>query len=172
MEQKIVWLQGSNNPENPNYLASIREWWVNLNGKEITLAQRIALQSEELDKLNWEPQRFDEVFVIERPELRGITLYWHKPDFSQERNTTPRKLILDYLHQCLYIFPQSQKELVMRVGWRSISYQTISMLNPDYSHKKLDSNYILYFKDATQTIEVKITLSVENLKQMLLELTK
>jgi hypothetical protein len=26
MEQKIVWLQGSGNPENPNHLATIGEW--------------------------------------------------------------------------------------------------------------------------------------------------
>ncbi len=79
MEQKTIWQQGSSNPENPNYLATIREWWENLNGKEITWRQRIIPQSGEVGELDWEPQRFDEVFAIANPAIRGITLYWEIP---------------------------------------------------------------------------------------------
>ncbi|MBD2770834.1 hypothetical protein ICL16_01515 [Iningainema sp. BLCCT55] len=171
MEQKIVWQQGSGNPENPNKLAIIREWWANLSGKEITWQQRINSLGE-LDKLDWEPQRFDEVFVLANPELRGITLYWRKPDSPQERNTTPHQLILDNIHQHLYIFPQSQKELVIRVGLRSHTYQTISIINPQYSYNQSGQNFILSLKDTTQQLEIKVTLSPENLKQLLREITK
>ncbi|WP_193196725.1 hypothetical protein [Nostoc sp. MG11] len=169
---KTVWQQGSGNPENPNYLATIRQWWTNLNGKEITWQQRIIPQNIQVDQLDWEPKRFDEVFVIAQPEIRGITLYWHKPDSSQERNTTPHQLILDSLRQYLYIFPQSQKELVIRVGLPSISYKTISITNPEYSYNPSGDNYILTLRDATQQIEVEVILSPENLKQLIRQLTR
>ncbi len=52
VEQKIVWQQGSGNPENPNHLATIREWWENFNGKEITWRQRIIPQSGEVEELD------------------------------------------------------------------------------------------------------------------------
>ena len=172
MEQKTVWQQGSSNPENPNHLAAICQWWENLNGKEITWRQRIIPQSGEVEELDWEPQRFDEVFAIADPAIRGITLYWRKPDSIQERNTTPHKLILDSFRQSLYIFPQSQKEVVIRVGLPSIPYQTISITNPQYSYNQFGQNYILILKDATQQLEVKVNLSAENLKLLLRELTK
>ena len=172
MEQKTVWQQSSSNPENPHNLATIRQWWANLNGKEITWQQRIIPHSSEVNELDWEPQRFDEVFAINNPEIRGITLYWRKLDASQERNTTPNKLILDNIGQYLYIFPYSQKEVVIRVGFPSIPYQTISMKNPQYSYNQSGQNYTLILRDTTQQQEVKVTLSPENLKQLLRELTK
>ncbi|MBW4666914.1 MAG: hypothetical protein KME60_05585 [Cyanomargarita calcarea GSE-NOS-MK-12-04C] len=168
---KTVWQQSSVNPENLNNLAIIREWWANINDKEITWQQRIITQSREVDKLDWESQGFDEVFLMSNSEIRGITLYWRKADSPQERNTTPVKLILDNKCQYLYIFPQSQKELVIRVGLRLIPYQTISLINPQYSYKKFGENYLLEIRDTTQQLDVKITLSLENLKQLLRELT-
>jgi hypothetical protein len=161
MEQKTLWQQGSSNPENTN-----------LNGKEITWQQRIIPHSGEVGELDWEPQRFDEVFAINNPEIRGITLYWRKLDGAQERNTTPNKLILNSIRHYLYIFPQSQKEVVIRVGFPSIPYQTISMTNPQYSYNRSGENYTLILIDTIQQQEVKVTLSSENLKQLLRELTK
>jgi hypothetical protein len=172
MEQKVIWQQGSSNPENPSSLATIREWWTNLNGKEITWQQRIIPYSGEISEIDWEPQRFDEVVVLNKPEIRGITLYWNKISDSQERNTTPHKLILDSIHQYLYIFPQSQAEVVIRVGLPSIPYQTISLTNPQYFYNKSGQNYILLLRDATQELEVRVTLSPENFKQLIRELTK
>ncbi|ARV59905.1 hypothetical protein BZZ01_15850 [Nostocales cyanobacterium HT-58-2] len=173
MQQKTIWQQSSGHPENPNYLAIMREWWANLNGKEVTWQQRIIPPSGEVGELDWEEaQRFDEVFLINSPEIRGITLYWRKPDSLQERNTTPYKLILDSLRQSLYIFPQSQKELVIRVGLSSVLYQTISITNPQYAFDSSGENYILNLRDITQQIEVKVTLSPENLKQLLRELSR
>ncbi len=168
----IIWQQGSGNPDNLQNLAIIRQWWTNLNGQEITWKQRIIVPNSEVAQLDWEEKRFDEVFAIANSEMRGITLYWRKPDSPQERNTTPQKLILDSHLQYLYIFPQSQPELVIRVGLFSIPYQTISLTNPQYSYNPVGSNYILILQDATQQLEVKVTLSPENLKQLLRQLTK
>jgi hypothetical protein len=168
----IVWQQGSGNPENLQNLATIRQWWESLKDKEISWKQRIFNQNSAVEQLDWEPNRFDEVFLLTNPQIRGITLYWRKPDSPQERNTTPRQLILDNRLQYLYIFPQSQKELVIRVGLPSIPYQTISLTNPEYSYNPLGDRYILSLRDATQQLEVKVTLSPENLKQLLRQLTK
>ena len=172
MEQKVVWQQGSANAENLNNLATIREWWASLNGKEISWQQRIIPLSGEITELNWEPQRFDEVIMVFNLELRGITLYWEKLGDSQERNTTPHKLILDNLRQYLYIFPQSQKDVVICVGLPSIQYQTISITNPEYLYSKLGEDHILILKDIAQELEVKVTLSLDNFKQLIRELTK
>lgn len=171
MQLKTVWKQGSGNPENHQILATIGQWWANLDGKEITWQQRIITQNSEVEQLDWEPKRFDEKFAIANPEIRGITLYWRKPDSPQERNTTPHQLILDSIHQYLYIFPQSQKELVIRVGLPSISYQTISLTNPQYLYNPSGKNYILTLRDGIQQLEVKVTMSPENLKELLRQLT-
>lgn len=169
---KIVWQQGSGNPENAHNLATIRQWWESLKDKEISWKQRIFSQNSEVEQLDWEPKRFDEVFLIANTEIRGITVYWRKPDSLQERNTTPHQLILDSLHQYLYIFPQSQKELVIRVGLPSIPYHKISLTNPQYSFNPDGDRYTLCLRDATQKLEVKVTLSPENLKQLLRQLTR
>jgi hypothetical protein len=172
MQLNTIWQQGSINSENPNNLAIIREWWQGLSGKEIFWQQRIVPESGEVNQIDWEKARFDEVFLITNPEIRGITLYWRKPDSPQERSTTPNKLMLDNLRQHLYIFPQSQKELVIRVGLPSIPYQTIEMRNPQYSYNYSGENHILNIRDAQQQLEVKVTLSSENLKQLMRELLK
>ena len=116
MQPKIVWQQGSNNPENADNFANIRQWWASLNAKEITWRQRVIPDSGNVTELNWEPQRFDEIFLISNPEIRGITLYWQKPDSSQERSTTPHKLELDNLKQKIYIYPQSNFFLIIRIS--------------------------------------------------------
>ncbi|MDJ0733084.1 MAG: hypothetical protein QNJ47_03210 [Nostocaceae cyanobacterium] len=167
MELKTIWQQGSNNPENPNYLATIREWWTNLQGQEIFWQQRIIPETSRVDDLDWEPQKFDELFAISNPDIRGITLYWHKPDSPQERNTTPEKLILDSLHQSLYIFPQTQKGLVIRVSLPTINYQTIQITNPKWEYQTSTEKYMLTLKDDWQKIEVKVTLNHENFKELI-----
>ena len=63
MQGKIIWQQSSTKPENPNNLALISQWWRSLANQKITLAQRMIPQSGEVDELNWDIQRFDEVFV-------------------------------------------------------------------------------------------------------------
>lgn len=87
MQGKIIWQQSSTKPENPSNFAMISQWWSSLANKEITFAQRMIPQIGEVDELNWEPQRFDEAFELNKPEIRGITLYWWKSILS--RSATP-----------------------------------------------------------------------------------
>ncbi len=168
---KIIWQQGSNNPDNPNYLATIREWWTNLQGQEIFWQQRIIPESSGIDDLDWESQKFDELFVINQPEIRGITLYWKDTNSPRERNTTPEKLILDSLHQSLYIFPQTQKSLVICVSIPTIQYQTVKITNPQWEYETTSGEYRLNIKDDFQKIAVQVTLSPENMKQLMRQIT-
>ncbi|MBD2185739.1 hypothetical protein [Aerosakkonema funiforme] len=41
MAHTIVWQQGNINPENVNNFATIKQWFANLNGKQITWRQRL-----------------------------------------------------------------------------------------------------------------------------------
>ena len=166
MQGKIIWQQGSNKSDNLNNFAYISQWWSSLANKDITFAQRVIPQTGEVDQLNWEAQRFDEVFEIQNPEVRGITLYWRKPDSTQERNTTAYQLVLDTRHQQLYIFPQSQKQLVMRVALPQIIYETIEMNDPQIEYYKAGENHILTLRDTQQKMEVKVTLSPDNFNQL------
>jgi hypothetical protein len=166
MQGKIVWQQSSTKPENPSNLAFISQWWSSLADKQVTFAQRLIPQSGEVDELNWEPQRFDEVFELKDPQIRGITLYWRKLDSEQERNTTPHQLLLDTRRQQLYIFPQSQTQLVIRVGLPEIAYQTIEMKNPQLEYSAANQNHILTLRDAQQQLELKVTLSPDNLNHL------
>lgn len=166
MQGKIIWQQSSSKPENPNNLATISQWWANLNSKEIAWRQRVIPQSGEVDELNWEAQRFDEIFELQTPQIRGITLYWRKPDAEQERSTTPHQLILDTRRQQLYVFPQSQKQIVVRVGVPEIPYQTVEMNNPQWEYIPEGKNHIFTLRDVQQQLEVKVTLSPDNLGQL------
>ena len=89
---RTIWQQGSNDPESASNFARISQWWVGLNGKEVTWRQRLLPTSGQLKEIDWEPQRFDEVFLIGNPDVRGITLYWQKPNSKDERNATVHKL--------------------------------------------------------------------------------
>ena len=171
MQGKIVWQQSSTKPENPSNFAFITQWWTNLANKEITFAQRLIPQNGEVDELNWEPQRFDEVFELKNPQIRGITLYWRKPESQQERNTTAHQLLLNTRRQQLYIFPQSQNQLVIRVGLPEILYEIIEMRNPHWQSSSGGNNHILTLRDAQQQLEVKVTLSPDNLSQLRQQLT-
>lgn len=166
MEGKIIWQQGSSKPDNLNNFAFISQWWSNLAGKEVTFAQRLIPQSGEVDELNWEPQRFDEVFELQNPQMRGITLYWRKIDSPQDRNTTAHQLVLDTRRQQLYIFPQSQKQIVIRVALPQIVYETIELKNPQLEYSPSGQNHLLTLRDEDQKLEVKVTLSPEHLNQL------
>jgi hypothetical protein len=166
MQAKITWQQGSDNPDNGNNFATIKQWWESLNDKKIAWRQRLIPQSGNVSELNWEPQRFDEVFKLQSPQIRGITLYWRKPDTDRELSTTPRKLELESDRQQLYIYPQSQKELVIRVGVPEIIYRKIEINNPQWQGTSVGENYILTLRDNLQQLEIKLTLNTENLAQL------
>jgi len=80
MQAKTVWQYGSSNPENGDNLQIIRQWWGRFANEKVSWQQRLIPESGDLEAIDWEAQRFDEEFVLTSPSLRGITLYWHKPD--------------------------------------------------------------------------------------------
>jgi hypothetical protein len=166
MQVKIVWQQNSSDPENANNLAFIKQWWMSLNGREVAWRQRLLSAEQELDAINWEPQKFDEVFQISTPQIRGITLYWVKPGANQERNTTPDKLVLDNLHQQLYVYPKSQSGVVYRVGLPEIKYQTLELNHPEIEAIATSDKYILTLKDSQQKIMVKSILSIKEIEKL------
>jgi hypothetical protein len=163
MQLKIVWQSSSNNPENADNLDNISQWWANLNGKEISWVERLISQIDGLSAIHWQPQRFDETFVIVNPEIRDDTLIWYKSDSVVERNTTVDKLELDNLQQQLYIYPQLESEVVIRIGIPEVKYQTLELNNPEIA---LGGNNILLLWDADQELEVKIALSTENIVKL------
>ncbi|MCT7993794.1 hypothetical protein [Laspinema olomoucense] len=165
--QFITWHSGNSNPEMVENFETIRQWWRNLNGKEIILRQRILPGNGDVRELDWEPQRFDETFAIANPDIRGITLYWTKPGMPDERNTTVRQLQLDPKRQQLYIYPQSQPTLVMQIGLAALKYQTLTLQEPEIF---VEDNHTLILRDNTRLIEVKLKLDAEiisSLKQQL-----
>jgi hypothetical protein len=166
MELKIVWQQNSNDPENMNHLAAIAQWWTNLNSKEVAWCQRLISPGQELDTINWEPQKFDEKFIISNPQLRGITLYWMKSGADREKNTTPEKLELDNLHQQLYIYPKSQPGVVYRVGFPEIKYQILELQNPQIEVTAMSDRYLLTLTDSQQKIVVKSVLSTAQIEKL------
>ncbi|MBW4622986.1 MAG: hypothetical protein KME17_26960 [Cyanosarcina radialis HA8281-LM2] len=166
MQIKVTWQQSDTNPESADNFATISQWWASLDRQQIAWRQRLVPSSGDVSELNWESQRFDEVFAISRPQIRGITLYWYKPDSPQERNTTPSKLELDTLHQQLYIYPQSQKEVVYRVGIPEVVYQTLEIKNPQLELVAVGENYLLTLRDNLQKIEIKTTLNPENIDKI------
>jgi hypothetical protein len=163
--QKAIWQQESTDPNNVNHFAEISQWWTSLNGQEITWRQRLIPEAGASD-LNWEPQRFDETFVVTQPQVRGITLYWQKPDAKDERNTTPRKLELDALHQALYIYPQSQPSVVIRVAVPQVVYQQVKITQPDLTVLRSGEQMLLVVRDEAQLLEIQVSLSPEKLAEL------
>ena len=166
MQPRIVWQQNSDNPENRTNFTIIQQWWANLNGKKIAWRQRIIPQTGEVSQLDWELQRFDEVFKLQAAQIRGITLYWRKADNEREGSTTPRKLELDTYSQQLYIYPQSQQELVIRVGVPEIVYQRIEIKNPQYQSTRNGENHIIILRDQQQQLQITLNLTPDNLAQL------
>ncbi len=163
MQLQTVWESGSNNPENAKNFDNIAEWWKNLNGKEISWVERLIPQIGGLSEIHWQPQRFDVTFVIVNPEIREDTLYWYKPDSPVQRNTTVQKLELDNLQQQLYLYPQLESEVVICIGFPEVKYQTLELNNPEFA---LGEDNILLLWEAEQELEIKISLSTENLAKL------
>lgn len=161
---KIVWQYGSSEANNAENLATIRQWWADLNGKKIHWRQRVLPGTVDASTLNWEAQRFDESFVMAQSDLRGITLYWKKPDVAEERSFSPDRVELDQMRQQLYIFPKSQKEVVVRIEIADLAYQTLN-LQPTQVQFSADSQTVS-FRDEARRVEIKIVLTPELLAQL------
>lgn len=166
MQPIILWQQNSDNPENSNNFTKISKFWTSLHDKKIAWRQRIIPPNSNIREIDWEAQRFDEVFKLQMPQVRGITLYWHKPYSDQERSTTPSKLELDIHQLQLYIYPQSQKDLVIRIGIPEIIYQKIEINNPLWESSSEGGNLLLILRDNQQQIQVKLSLSPENIANL------
>lgn len=160
MQLLTIWHHGNRNPENTMNLDVIREWWENLNGKEINWVERLIPQIGGMSEVHWQPQRFDEVFVIVRPEIRGMTLYWYKADSPLEHNNIAQKIELDHLKQQLYIYPQSEEELAIRVSLNEFEYQTIELQNAEITFQETE---VMTLRDVKQQLEVKVNLTPANL---------
>lgn len=166
MQTETFWQLGSSDPDNASHFAMISRWWAELSGKEITWRQRLIPPTGDLSKLNWEPQRFDETILFEAAETRGITLYWRKSGSTDERNTTPRKLALDHLHQRLYVFPRSQPEVVIQIGVPEEVYRSLMIKNPKVDRNTSGKDQILTLTDDLQQLEIKISFGTENFDQL------
>lgn len=172
METKITWQQDTSNPENANNLAKIGQWWASLKDREIVWKQRLIPSNGNLDEVNWEQQRFDEKFSLKKPQLRGITIYWQKPDSDRELNITVRKLELDLAKQRIYIYPQLQPQVVIRVNTPEIIYQTIELTNPQVAATDVGDNYLLLLRDTEQQLQVKVILSRASWEKLVKDLSK
>ena len=161
METKIIWQQGTNQSNQPEALATIGQWWASLNGKEVSFAQRVIPESGDIQQIDWDRQKLDENFVIANPQLRGITLFWYKQNLEQERSLTPDTLELNQENQELYIYPQSQPQVVIRVALPGVNYQQIELQNPLIVGKQVGENCVLLVRDKQQQLDVKIILSNE-----------
>ena len=169
---KVTWQQNSNNPDNADNLATIEEWWHNLDGKEISWQQRLITSTDQVEEINWEVQKFDENFLIQSTQLRGITVYWQKSNAKDERNITARKFELDRIKQKLYIYPQSQEQVVICVGLPQVVYQTIELNNPQIIGKAVGDNYLLLLRDTEQKLDVTINLNSQQLEELLASINK
>jgi hypothetical protein len=169
--QKAIWQQESADPNNVNHFAEISQWWTSLGGQEITWRQRLIPETGAASDLNWEPQRFDETFVVTQPQVRGITLYWQKPDAKEERNTTPYKLELDPLQQALYIYPQSQRGVVIRVALPQVVYQQVKIPQPELMVLRSGAQTTLLVRDEAQRLEIQVSLNPEKLAELNQKLT-
>ena len=167
---KVTWQQNSNNPDKPDNLDAIAQWWNNLDGKEISWQQRLIPDTDEVEEINWEVQKFDEKFLIQTSQLRGITVYWQKSNAKDERNITARKFLLDKVKQKLYIYPQSQKQVVICVSLPQVIYQTIELTNPQIIGKAVGDNYLLLLRDPEQKLDVTVSLNSQKIEELLASL--
>jgi hypothetical protein len=168
MASTITWKSGDSNPDlNPDNeanLAQIANWWSTLLGQRIVWKQRPIPTSGNTSDISWEAaEQFDETFLLQNPELKGITLYWGKPDAAEVRNLTPKCLELDLYNQHLYIDPASGKNYQIRVSLPQIVYQNLSLNNPQItSMTKPNGEVVLLLRDQGQRLEIKVDLNQDN----------
>lgn len=162
MESIITWTLGSNDPEAEVNLARIAQWWTSLANQEILWQQR-SLEGRSGSELNWEKQALDETFTMRSPSLRGITLYWFKPNAPEERNISVGYFQLDLFNQRLDVLPSSGRSYQLRVTLPKIVYQKIQMTNPQLGAvKQPNGNAILLIRDEKQRLEIQIDLNSDN----------
>ncbi len=165
----MTWQAQSEEPENANNFTIITKWWKSLDSKDLLWKQRLIPESGEID---WDPQRFDDTFRCMDPDVRGITLFWHKDDAPQEKNMTPAKLEFNPTQQHLLIYPESQKDLVISVEVPGVVRETLRMQNPAwFSERIVDdagqvTGYQLLIQDTTNLVEIQIDMDAGSLNYL------
>ncbi|MEI6064707.1 MAG: hypothetical protein WCQ26_08960 [Pseudanabaena sp. ELA748] len=171
MDSTITWILGSTDPEAEANLARISLWWSSLADQEIIWQQRPVTENTDRLEIDWSKQAPDEVFAIQTPTLRGITLYWFKPSSPEERNISVSYIQLDMHNQQLDVMPSSGRNYQLRITLPKIVYQKIQVTDPQFgSLLQPNGEAVLLFRDETQRLEIQIDLSAANvtlLKQKL-----
>ena len=165
MTNHLIWQQNSSNPDNADNLKAIARWWSNLAGKEVVWQQRLISANQNPQNIDWQPQKFDEKLLLQTPQLKGITLYWHSNKVGDERNITPSKLQLNTTRQRLYVFPQSQSQVVISVSLPEIVYQKLNLSDPQIAATVKNNQGVILLRDEAQKLEITITLSDRQLNQ-------
>jgi len=137
-----------------------------LDGKEVMIAQRLIPENGDLSQINWDWEKFDEQLVLINPEIRGITLYWKKSISENERSFTPAKLVLEQLQDQLYIYPQSQPQVVIRVGFPKLDYTRVSLKSPDLLMTESQGQKILLMRDRAQQLAIELPLTSATLQKL------
>ncbi len=171
MESTITWTLGSTDPDAEANLARIGQWWSSLTGQEIIWQQRPIDENTDWAAIDWSKQALDETFTIQNPSLRGITLYWYKPNSPDERNISVGYLKLDLFNQNLDVLPSSGRNYQLRITLPKIVYQKIQVDDPQFgSIIQPNGEAVLLLRDEKQRIEIQINLNASNvalLKQKL-----
>ena len=163
----LVWQQDSSNPNNGENLSAIAAWWSGLDKKEIAWQQRLIPESGDPSEIDWQPQRFDEKFVIQKPQLRGLTVYWYQQGVKAQRNITARKLELNVIDQKLDIYPESQPQVVISVRFPEIVYQQVNLTNPQVAATAFEDGCLLLLRDRDKRLEIKVTLDRQKVHQLI-----
>ncbi|PNW34569.1 UNVERIFIED_CONTAM: hypothetical protein BEN50_18125 [Euhalothece sp. KZN 001] len=162
----ITWLQGGSDPNNGSKFEMIRDWWGKLSGKEVVVAQRLIPDNGEVSQINWDRQKFDDQLVMFNSEIRGITLYWQKSLSGEERSFTPYKLELDTIQEKLYIYPQSQRQVVIQVGVPNVNYTTVSLQDPELLVTGSGEEKVLLMRDRDRQIAIQLPLNATTLNRL------
>ncbi len=174
METLIQWSANSNDPDAEVKLQRITEWWQSLAGQEIIWQQREVTPTQTASDLDWQPQKFDEKFALQSPTLKGITLYWRKPDQPQDqsdRNLTVNALELDLLNQTLIATPSSGRNYLIKITSPKIVFQNIKLTDPQIGVlKQPNGSAVILLRDEEQRLEVQITLSAESVANLVSKL--
>jgi hypothetical protein len=171
MDSTITWTLGSTDPDAEANLARIAQWWTSLAGQEVIWQQRPIDENTGRDAIDWNKQALDETLSIQNPTLRGITLYWFKPNSPEERNISVGYLRLDLFNQKLDVMPSSGRNYQLRITLPKIVYQKIQITDPQFgSLIQPNGDVVLLFRDEKQRLEIQVDLSAANvdlLKQKL-----
>ena len=167
MTNHLIWQQNSKDISNADNLKAIAQWWSTLARKEVVWQQRLISGSQDLQDIDWQPQKFDEKLTLQTPQIKGITLYWCSDKVKDERNITPNKLQLNTAQQRLYIFPQSQSQVVISITLPEIVYQKLDISDPQIAATVKNDRGVVLLRDEEQKLEIKLTLSDRKLNQLL-----